>query len=529
AWAAAFGLGALSWLVFRIAFRLQILARGPVPERRQERLAGGLALSSALTAALGPLFLLEGSTPGGYSVAAFLALAAVAIGLGAFERVRNAPLAIGVLVAAAAIESRWAAFAAIGSLGVWIAVSRPAVTSHHITSFVIGSASVLLLPVAIAIALWLSPGDYAPYIHPSLAIDGAQFSSSDRSVALETWLSQVGLAWCGLSVCGLAWGVADPRTRGSIVSLGAFIALDAAVGLAGLDPTRKDPYGAIRLLSVGVLATGGAFAVSSVIAVLRRARIPFAPAAGTLLVVYGFTLVFVGAEDSARAAESRERSGSEVWTDEALESLPTSSVVLVRSQTLVLRWWAVRASRGARPDAFLVPLALLERGGAGAARLSREEALLPLVRDVLLSGRPGEFALSALADARPLFLEPDTSWDRRLYAHLVPRPFFTEFAPHPLGRSDRHLGLEAADAAFGRVSAAVQKSPDGDPATRSLLATELTQRAVVLAALGDRADARRVVEQLLALEPRAELGLKLQARLTGGSGPIDVGELLASR
>ena len=59
---------------------------------------------------------------------------------------------------------------------------------------------------------------------------------------------------------------------------------------------------------------------------------------------------------------------------------------------------------------------------------------------------------------------------------------------------------------------------------------KLGQRALVLSVLGDRDAAREVVGELLALEPKHELGLRLKPRLDRpGRGPIDVGEPFAVR
>lgn len=530
AWAAALGLGALGWLIYRLALAWQAAARKiDAAAHTPRKLEVGLALSAALSAALGPMFVVEGATPGGYSVAAALSLSVVLIAVGVFRAGGRAPLVLGVLFAAIVIESRSLALATAIALGIAAVTQRKLPEPRAAWGFAASAAAVLILPATLMLALWAfpSPGTALAFFWTS---GSTELAPVDRSVALGAWLSGVGLVWCALSLCGLGFGIFNPRTRLLVLPLCAFIALDAMSALASVEPTRRDPQGAVRLLALITFAAAGSLAAAAGVDALRRAKIPFSNAASVLIVVYSFTLVFVGAEDSARAAETRAHSAAGVWTDEALESLPASSVLLVRSEALVLRLLASRASRGSRPDLLIVPMALLQKGGAPARDLARERGLLPLVRDVLLAGRPGEFALAALADARPLFVEPDAGWDKRLYSHLVPLPFFTEFAPHPLGRSDRVLALKKAALASEKVTLIVQKSPDGDPATRAVLARELAQRALVLAALGDREEARGVIDQLLALEAEDPIGLRLKTQLAApGRGPLNVRELFAAR
>lgn len=530
AWLAALGLGALSWLVYRVTRALASATSRADSEPPAPRLERLLALSAALVATLAPTFMVEGSSPGGHTLAAALALGSVACALGVFgTSPRRAALA-GVLAGAAALESRWAGVAALSAVAAGAVLHPAGVPARPIALFGAGAGVALALPAALGVAAWLSPG-----LSPALASIATDSGSlrllpADRSAALSAWADSVGLPWCGLSVAGLALALFGRTTRPLALPLGAFLLLDAALGVSDLDPSRRDPHGAVRLLAIAALAASGALAVRLAIQWLERARLPFARAASTLVVMYGVALVFVSAESSAAIPLARENAATEEWTDEALESLPPSSVVLVRSDALLRRMLAARLQRGSRPDVLFVSMALLESGSPRARALAHEDGLLPLVRDMLLGGRPGEFALSQLADVRPVYLSPDSAWDRRLYSHLVPRPFFTEFVAHPLGRSDRKLGLAQASAAFERLQAAIRRSPDRDPATRALLLAELAERARILAALGDRDDARAAVKDLLALDPEAELGLRLEQQLQRpGRGPLDVGAAFANR
>jgi len=301
-------------------------------------------------------------------------------------------------------------------------------------------------------------------------------------------------------------------------------------GRTGVEPTRHDRLAALYRLALAALSATGALALRVVTSWLGRARIAFAEPASVLLVVYGFTLVLVSAESSARASETRAQSVAEAWTDAALSSLPSHSALLVRSDAVYFRLLAARVLRDSRPDVLMVPLELLERGGVRTELLAREQSLVPLVREMLLSGKPSEFALSALADVRPTYVELDPSWNARLSSHLVPQAFFTSFAPQPLARSDRRQERSRASRDFSRLVSRLERMKAGDPATRRVLVGELAERALVLAALGDREPAEDVVADLVRLDPHSTLAQELRKRLgKPGKGRVDVSGLYAAR
>jgi hypothetical protein len=241
-------------------------------------------------------------------------------------------------------------------------------------------------------------------------------------------------------------------------------------------------------------------------------------------------LVFVGAEDAARAAESRDANLAERWTDEALLSLPPKSILLLRSESVFLRLEAARVLGGSRPDLLIVPTRAIDQSTMRLDLVEQEAALMPIVRDVLLTGKPSELSLTGLADARPMYVEIDPSWESRLYPHLVPHAFFSEFAPHPLGRSDRSLGVESAADRLDELVLAVQRGPAHDRATSQILAGALAERAVLLEALGDRETAARVTKELLELVPDHAVGRSLRQRFEQKRREsLDVRALLASR
>lgn len=338
-------------------------------------------------------------------------------------------------------------------------------------------------------------------------------ASAVRTTALGAWLRDVGVISFGLAVAGVIIGSLRPATRATMMPLLALVLGDLAIPVSRVAVLTPDAFGSLRLLAIATLAVCAALAVQTSAVALTRARIPFAQPASVLLVVFDFTLVFVGAEDSAFAADRRGEAAAEVWTDRALASVPPDGLLLLRSEALAWRLLAARIVRGQRPDIVVVPMPLLERGNVRARLLRTEPALAPLIREVALSGRPSEYALSTLADARPLFVEFDPSFDRAQLEHLVPQAFFMRFAPQPLGRSDRIAGLAQGLSEFRSVLAATEHDAERDTATRSVLMAETRGQALVAAALNDRKNLESVLATAHILDPEDALLREIIAQL----------------
>ncbi|MFZ5895865.1 MAG: hypothetical protein ACOY0T_32715 [Myxococcota bacterium] len=520
----AFGLGLGAWLSYR-------LARGLIRRSgKSSRLEGPLSLLAAFGATLGPSWLLEGSAAGGHAMAAALALAALEVAAPRSWSPRRA-LVVAALTSFAMLESRWTGLGALLAVAARRALNAEPLLRRESCWLLAG----LLVPFALpAVALAAFTGSPSAEAGMALSASSAGILPAatpvEQSVALGAWLREVGLVGLALSVCGVGFGLAAPSQRRIVAPYLVFLGLDLGLCAAELDPTRHDPMWGVRLVALSALGAASTLSLATLLGWSARARIAFARPAGILLSVYGLTLVLVSAEDSARAAEARELGVTEQWTEAALGSLPPNSVVLARSEAVLFRLLAAQVTRGSRPDVLVVPFELLESGGARAAQLAKQPGLLPLVREMLLKGEPSEFALSALADARPTFVDLGPMVDERLATHLVPQPFFTAFASQPLARSDRRQELERGARSFARVVSALKTSPDGDPATRRVLAEALAQRALLLASLGDREESAALVAELRTLDPKSTVAAALGPKLSKpGKGRVDVRALLATR
>jgi hypothetical protein len=525
-WVGAFALALCAYLIYVLGRR--------VLERATDtpRLTPALALAAALTATLAQSFQLEGTVAGGAPLATALVLAGLLLGFEALRR-KDARLsvALGALTALTLSEAHAAALLLVAALvvqgGAHWALPRVRTLAAFFGGFavILGLSFVPLLirPLAAHSGLDFGHGLDAS----SLALVDA---SGARTTALASWLADVGVISFGLAVGGLTLGLLRKSTRGSVAPLLAFVLGDLAIPVSRVGVLTPDALGALRLLAIVTLAVSAALAVQASAVALTRARIPFAEPASVLLVVFDFTLVFVGAEDSAFAADRRGEAAAQVWTDEALASVPPGGLLLLRSEAVAWRLLAARVVRGQRPDLVVVPMPLLERGNVRARLLASEPALAPLIREVALSGRPSEYALSTLADARPLFIEFDPELDHAQLEHLIPEPFFMRFAPEPLGRSDRVAGLLEGLDEFREVIAETERDGARDAATRSVLLAETHGQALVAAALGDRKNVEAALATVRELDPEDVLARELTAQLKAKPrGELSLAQLLPAR
>lgn len=512
AWVGAFAAALAARLLFG-------LARRALAATERTALGAALALAAALTAVLSPTFQVEASSVGGTALGAALALLAFA----AAERLprsdARSSFVTGALASLALAESHTAALALAVALLVR-AFARRAVPA---TAELYAACAGLAVPQAF-FALALVLRSVAPHAWLDLGLGLGQSSlaahdaSTERVTAYAAWLTDIGVLPFGLATFGAVFALGRAKTRALAVPLVAFVLVDLALPASHVALLLPDPFGPTRLLALGALGILAALGVQAAALALARARLPFAQPTAVLLVVFDFTLVFVGSEASAAATERRASVASEVWTDEGLRSVPPNGILLARSEALAWRLWSAQLLRGERPDALVVPTSLLERGALRRRLLGAEPALAPLLRDMALGGKPTEYALATLADARPLFVELDPSWDERLNDHVVPESFWLRFQANPVGRSDRTASLERGGRRFERVLAACAPTDaaEGGRATREVVVAGLRDRALFLLARRDRETALATAASLERLSPHDEVAAKVRATLEGG-------------
>lgn len=501
-------LGLAAALVFRASRRLLDL-NGATP-----RLTPVLASCAAIAATSSIPWLHEASLVGGHAVGAALALAtfevgAVRAGRSEFPAWRTVLLA--GLLGAAALENLGAA-AATGCALAWTVWQSGKLPERGRVGLFSATLAVVWLAAWAPAQLMPLLAHYQPLhavrsgaLAAALTTGPAPWSQTAPRFDVAFWLDEVGLLFLAAALVGSTWALGKGRLRRVVSPLLLLLGLDLLLGGVPTAPGVGAEPTALHLLALAVLAVLAALGIQTAALFTRRARLLGARPALVLLSVVTLAVTSAGAEDAVRVVNRRNLVATAAWTDEVLAALPPRSLVLTTSEPATRRL-AVALASGARDDVTLVPLLLLGRGHLAAELLRLEPALGLLIRELSTTGRPSEHALTALADVRPLFVEAEAQWDRRLVAHLIPGPFLARFAPHALGRSDRVVALSGQSGAFERVlSAALGPLTEGaawrpgsgcDPATLEVLSASLRNQRALHEALGDGAEAAAIGARL---------------------------------
>lgn len=504
----AIALGVAGRILYALARRL-LTANGYSP-----RLTPPLALAAALTATLCVTWQLEGTIGGGATGAAALGLGTLLVRPSRRTVDFRIWLGFGGVVALTATESHVAGAAVAVALCVQALVLGELPKGRALLAALLGFGVVALLCVApLLVRPWSArAGVQLGFDFVAGKVAGLDIEAA-RPDALAAWTHDVGLISLGIALFGAAVGISRKGTRWLVAPLLTLVVADAVLPAGHGSVLTTDPLMPLRLMAIGAVAVLTSLGVHAAVIFLARAQIPLARPAATLMALFTFALVLMTSERSAHVADRRAQMAAEVWTDHALGRLPYGSVLLVRSPAVAWRLWAARVVRGERPDILVVPTSMLDRGSVARQLLAREPVLSPLLRDVAVSGSPGEFALSSLSDARPLYVELDPSWDERLVDHLIPKALWLEFAPTALGRSDREAALDRGRDSFTEVMEVASAPTGRDEATLAMLETRGKEQLLVLATLNDKQAAASLVRDLKLIDPTDPMVLRVEKQL----------------
>jgi hypothetical protein len=502
---------------------LSALVRRTLDQIAASRVNPVIALVASLTATLSPTLQREGNIAGGACVAVALALGALLVHTPEHRGERRPWLWVGALVGLCALESPAAAVVLALALLAQGVLLRPGGGERAGGFFVagfLGAAVVGVLPWA------LRAGAPRALLELGLGSGASELRALDvaslQARGIGSWIADVGIAAFALTWLGALIALLRKGARWAVAPMLLLLALDVALPASNSGVLSADPLGALRSLSVCAAALLAAVGVQFVSLSLLTSKLALARPGSALVVAFHLTLAAISAEEGVTRAYRVANAGCETWTDEALERLPPQSLLLVRSDAVALRLWSAKVVSGKRPDVTLVPLPLLGRGRLAASLLAQEPAILPLLRDVSATGSPSEYALSQIGDVRPLLVELDPRWDRRLATHAVPERLWLRFSPQPLGLSDRRLAQNVDSASFYRVVGASRRDEIHDEATLEVLASHAAEQAASAALVGDRELTQRSLAQLSSLKREPDEALltlidpsrKVEARAT---------------
>jgi hypothetical protein len=490
---AALALAAVGALLFA-------LARRALDHASPSPLNAFIALLAALAAPLSPPLLNEASVGGGATVALALALGLLLRwDTGSAPELRSW-LGLGVGFGLVLAESPVLAVTAALALLVQGILLRPRVQERALGLAAVGFGGVAMLVLLPALLRPLAP---TSWVGIGLAHGFGELRALDvqalRGRGLGAWIAQVGLAAFAFTWVGAAFGLLRPSLRWLAAPLLVPLALDVLAPASSSGLLGPDPLGPLRALSLCGASALAALGVQGIAFFLLRSALPLARPGGALVIAFHAAVVAVVAEDGAAQADRSRNAGAEVWTDQAVELLPPSSLILARSDAILWRLWAARLAAGMRPDVTVVPASLLGQGKLAGALLREEPSLATLLRDISSAGTPSEFGLSTVADVRPLFIEIDPQGDRKIASHTASESLWLRFAPQPYGASDRRLGRNAATTAFYTVVGAARRNEPHDEATLEILATHARNLAIASALNHDRESTQLALDQLAAL------------------------------
>ncbi|MCC6527128.1 MAG: hypothetical protein IT373_31055 [Polyangiaceae bacterium] len=514
------GLGAhLVWRVSRLLLARALglvrpVGAGGVPGglelRPLPKLATLLCAVAAAAAALTPTWQAEGTVRGG-------AMVAVVLGLGCLERVLAATspevssfgpdaarrwLVLTALLGALLAENLPAGIGVLAAVLAACAASKrrpPGRLRWHLAVLGLGALALGLAP---ALLRPMAPRSWSELGHALGATGLAGLDAASGALpGVFAWAHELGWVALGVAGFGVVVGLARTATRGVMAPLLVLVGADLFYPASASTALSTDPLAALRLLALAVLAVSSAVGMAELVAFLLALRVPLARTAAVLTVVFHVSIVAVSSEEAGFVSNRNGLVATEEWTDAALGSLPPSAAVLVDTPALAWRLSAAQLTRGERPDVVVLPVPLLRQGLGTGALLRREPAVSLVLRDLALTGQASEYALSVLADARPLYLELDESWPARLLTHAAPEGTWLRYRPESLGLDDRRADASGVLAPTGRLVTSLDAGPSRDRATAAVVGQALKEHAAALALLGLGAWAASTVDWLASVAP----------------------------
>ncbi len=474
-WASSVALGVLGCMVFTVA---RHLTKEFAHARRTSLL---LAMLAAWAATVSSTSLAEGTAVGGGTVAAVLAMAllvaceraarAVECG-GASTGSVGSGIGVGLLAGALFAESAWTAGATVTAVLLGRAVFARAPShrqdrrlagreaalrswpfplgahpdAHAAAAVAVGVLASLVLALLLRAVMTSSTlGVLASMRDAWSALGSAHEALASAAVpartdaALARFARELGTLPLALAIVGAGVALLRRASRATGVALVALVALECVVARLSWHTLGTADRAGMRLLAMASLAIGSTCSLAQLGDLVAGMRARASRSALVFLVMFDLALVVSSAEEASFVPATG--GGAERFVQEAFDRLPPSAVVLVQSRALLDRLKAARIASGARPDVAIVPYPHLTTASAALVLLGQHPVLTDVLRDFAIEDRPLERSLSALADKRPLFVEFDASWDRRIVSHLLPDHLWFRFHPEPRGAVERRASF----------------------------------------------------------------------------------------
>lgn len=516
----------VSWQLFRLCSHYLTRAGRTGPSR------AWLSFGTALLFSVSPTTALAAASPPGplLALAGFLGALDCAYGGDGRNREDLMPtrrdFLVGLLVATTLLEQFWIGVLTLVALLPWFQRSRRA-SIHSVQLALLGLGVTLasigapwLVTRRTVLSQMLVAGRPDPMTLPRLSLPSLS--------SLDGFFQDLGLLTVLLSTIGLL-SLLRGNHRSVTVSL-------LALALPSLCLTFPDEVApATKLLALASLVILSAVGLHQLVEWFGRQRRSPKALGSTLAVIAQLTACLAHADTTGFLVDRYADYGTEAFTHELLASTKPRAVLLLREPKLVRRVLSAQFTLGLRPDLLVVPVEVATNRAVAAELLRREPAMAATLRELTINGRPSEFSLSSLADERPVYLEFDPDWDRRLREHLLPLPFLHRLHSQTLGRSDRAQVLELSEKPIARIIHAIALSTNGvHPETQQaasrvtllVLDARLREQLTLLLNLGDRQTFDSLFATYERLYPKSPWAAKLRPRLLPGLRSLDAFDLL---
>jgi hypothetical protein len=290
--------------------------------------------------------------------------------------------------------------------------------------------------------------------------------------------------------------------------------------LMAFDPFNPDYYGYMQPAVAAIAVAAGAFAAVA-IDVLARAM-PRGGVVAALLSLSTLALPVAHGRAAKASVDLSEFRATRLYYDLALSSAEPGSAVLVSYYKSFFALWAAPYIDGSRTDLAIVNPQLFGYPGYLRATLAQHPELKRLAHSMIVKGAITEAAISELAYAGPVRVEPSPWVEAAAFKNLLPDGTTYAAFPEPLGIADV---TDAATGHFARWRRFYDLLGTGwqEHETWRMLVWSHYLDALFFARRGDRDDARTALELARKLGTDAPELVALGALIDApGKGPIDV-------
>ena len=406
------------------------------------------------------------------------------------------------------------AAAALGAMA-WVAREADAPDASWRTRLRLDGLAGRMLPVlAASLALVVIFALRRAHGGPPVAEPTAWTWIFDRARVTSFVMRDVGAVTTLLAALGLGVALIAARSRW----VGAGLALAGAVAAAfvgwgaNVGPER---FSAFALVVAAVVQSFAGLGLTWVVRRVARLRLPLATASAAMVALLGAAFPAIAYDEATFAREAKSALERVDWGRAIVGDAPDGALVVLEDRRATER--LVAAGLIGELPTFLEIVPLDDIGGPMVrAALARTPSLVPLVRDVTLTGLPTEVALSNLAADHAVHLVYNARFERALARHLVPAGALDRFEPEPRGVADRKRGVELAEEALAPVITATREADAR--AMGGSTAALLGARAEGFATIHDRELGARTVATMQAFAPGEARIAALEARFRGGKG-----------